>query len=77
MVNMDSATGPAVVAQTAASSKPVTRAAAPALLKTGAPRPTDLVEVCRNLPKDVFEIRPVRAFLAAAQVCTTVIQPES
>jgi hypothetical protein len=31
-------------------------------------RPTDLVEVCRHLPKDVFEIRPARAFLAAAQV---------
>lgn len=31
-------------------------------------RPTDLVEVCRHLPKDIFEIRPGRAFLGFAQV---------
>lgn len=36
-------------------------------------RPTDLVEVCRNLPKDVFEIRPSRAFLGAAQVCLCLL----
>ncbi|KNC82503.1 hypothetical protein SARC_05203 [Sphaeroforma arctica JP610] len=29
--------------------------------------PTDLVEVCRHLPKDIFQIRPFRAYLAAFQ----------
>eukprot|EP01134_Creolimax_fragrantissima_P008212 CFRG8212T1 len=29
--------------------------------------PTNLVEVCKHLPDDIFEIRPFRAYLAAAQ----------
>ena len=36
-------------------------------------KPTSLVEVVNHLPKDVFEKRPFRAYMAALQVRNTVV----
>ena len=59
----------ATTASAANMTAPVTDASRPAVPGVAVnKRPTDLVEVCRHLPRDVFEIRPYRAFLAAAQV---------
>jgi hypothetical protein len=33
-------------------------------------KPTNLVEIVRHFPKDVFEKRPFRAYMGALQVCT-------
>ena len=36
-------------------------------------KPTSLVEVVNHLPKDVFEKRPFRAYMAALQVRNNVV----